>query len=175
MVEIRAEKPDDYIAIYDINLKAFNQEDEPRMVEAIRESTSFIPELSLVAVKDDKPVGHIMFSALTIQTEEGHIPALTLAPMSVLPEHQNQGVGSGLVEKGLAKSKILGHEIVMVIGHPEYYPRFGFEPARAKGLETSFPVPDEAFMVLELVAGALNGIAGIVRFPPEFGAACNIA
>jgi putative acetyltransferase len=168
MVEIRAEEPDDYVAIHDINLHAFGQEDEPRLVEAIRKSTSFIPELSLVAFKDDKPVGHIMFSALTIQSEEGDIPALTLAPIAVFPEQQNQGIGSGLVEKGLAESKRLGYGMVIVIGHPEYYPRFGFEPARAKGLETSFPAPDEAFMVIELVAGALNGITGMVRFPPEF-------
>jgi putative acetyltransferase len=168
MVEIRAEEPDDYIAIHDINLKAFNQEDEPRLVEAIRKSTSFIPGLSLVALQDSKAIGHILFSALNIETESGDAPALSLAPIAVLPEYQNQGIGSMLVRRGLEESKSLGYKIVIVIGHPEYYPRFGFEPARAKGLETSFPAPDEAFMALELVRGALDGITGMVRFSPEF-------
>jgi putative acetyltransferase len=168
MVEIRAEKPDEYSAIHDINLQAFGQEDEPRLVEAIRKSTSFIPGLSLVALQDKRAIGHLLFSALNIETENGDSPALALAPMAVIPELQNQGIGSMLVRRGLEESRRLGFRIVIVIGHSEYYPRFCFEPARSKGLETTFPVQDEAFMALELVEGALNGINGMVRFPPEF-------
>lgn len=168
MVEIRAEKPSDYDAIYDVNFQAFEQENESRLVGAIRKGGSFIPELSLVAVKGDQIVGHIIFSAVAIQAKQGDIPALALAPMAVLPQYQNQGIGYELVERGLMESKRLKHEIIIVIGHPEYYPRFGFKPARSQGLEAPFSVPDEAFMALELVPNALNAISGIVKYPPEF-------
>lgn len=167
MVTIRPERKQDHSLIYNVNLQAFGQEEEPRLVDAIRESPSFIPELSLVAVIDDHIVGHIMFSDISIRAEEGDVPALALAPVAVLPQHQNQGIGSKLMERGLQESARLGHEIVIVIGHPEYYPRFGFKPARAQGLEAPFEVPDEAFMVLELVPDALSGISGMVKYPPH--------
>jgi len=95
--------------------------------------------------------------------------ALALATLAVRPELQNQGIGSELVRDGLERCRNLGHRIVVVVGHPKYYPRFGFSPARAQSLEAPFPVPDEAFLVLELVAGALTGVAGMVRYPPPFG------
>lgn len=100
----------------------------------------------------------------------GHsnLPALALAPMAVRPEYQNQGIGSELVRHGLRQCRDLGHKVIVVVGHPEYYPRFGFSLARAKGLEAPFPVPDEAFLVLELVPDALEGIKGVVNYPPEF-------
>ena len=168
MLTIRPETADDHAAIHEVNLLAFGQEVEPRLVEALRRLPDFIPELSLVAVEAGQVVGHILFSPIVIETKDGSVPALTLAPLAVRPELQNQGIGSQLVRDGLERCRTLGHRIVVVVGHPPYYPRFGFSPARARGLEAPFPVPDEAFMVLELVPGALDGVAGMVRFPPPF-------
>ena len=168
MITIRPERTEDYAAIHDVNLLAFGQEVEPRLVENLRQSADFIPELSLVAVEAGRVVGHILFSPLVIETKDGAVPALALAVMAVRPEFQNQGIGSELVRDGLERCRSRGHRIVVVIGHPEYYPRFGFSPARAKGLEVPFPVPDEAFLVLELVRGALDKVSGVVKYPPAF-------
>jgi putative acetyltransferase len=129
---------------------------------------NFITELSLVAVEAGRVVGHILFSPMTIETQEGAVPAVALATLAVRPEFQNQAIGSQLVRDGLDRCSGLGHRIVVVVGHPEYYPRFGFSPARARGLEAPFPVPDDAFLALELAPGALEGVAGTVRYPPPF-------
>ncbi|MEI9477878.1 MAG: N-acetyltransferase [Deltaproteobacteria bacterium] len=110
----------------------------------------------------------MLFSPIAIQMGHSNLPALALAPMAVRPEYQNQGIGSELVRHGLRQCRDLGHKVIVVVGHPEYYPRFGFSLARAKGLEAPFPVPDEAFLVLELVPDALEGIKGVVNYPPEF-------
>jgi putative acetyltransferase len=171
MITIRPETAEDYAAIAEVNRLAFGQEDEARLVEALRRSPDFIAELSLVAVEAGRVVGHILFSPVVIETKDGPVPALALAPMAVRPEVQNQGIGSELVRDGLERCRSLGHKIVVVVGHPGYYPRFGFSPARAQGLEAPFPVPDEAFLALELVPGALDGVAGMVKFPPPFSEA----
>jgi putative acetyltransferase len=169
MITIRPETAEDYAAIRELTLLAFGQEDEARLVQDLRRLPDFIPGLSLVAVRGEQVVGHILFSPIVIETKKGAVPALSLAPMSVRPECQNQGVGSQLVRQGLKRCRSLGHEVVVVVGHPAYYPRFGFSSARAKGLEAPFEVPDEAFLVLELAPGALDGIAGVVKYPPPFG------
>ena len=169
MITIRPETAEDYAAIREVNVLAFGREIEAKLVEALRESPDFILELSLVAVEGGRVVGHILFSPLVIETKDGSVPALALGTLAVRPESQNQGIGSKLVREGLERCRSLGHRIGVVIGHPAYYPRFGFSPARARGLEAPFPVPDEAFMVLELVPGALDGVAGIVRYPSPFG------
>ena len=148
--------------------EAFGQVNEADIVDNIRESENFIPELSLVAIKDGEVVGHILFSPLKIETSDDEVPILILAPMAVQPAFQNQGIGSELVKRGLEECKRHGHKIIVVVGHPSYYPRFGFVSARAKTLEISLEVPDEAFMVLELESGALEEISGIVRFPKAF-------
>jgi len=168
IVMIRAEQTDDIAAIQEINRLAFAQEEEALLVQRIRESPGFIPDLSLVAIKDEKVAGHILFSRIHIETPQGDVEVLSLAPMAVRPEFQNSGIGSDLVREGLKRCRDLDHTIVVVIGHPEYYPRFGFVPARKKGLELNFPVPGEAFMVCELAPDALAGIKGTVKYPPEF-------
>lgn len=168
MVTVRPERAKDYEAIHEVNKLAFGGEEEALLIQRLRKSTSFLPELSLVAVKSGRVVGHILFSPIIIETQSEAVPALSLAPMAVLPEFQNQGIGSELVRQGLRESKRLGHDIVVVVGHPGYYPRFGFTPARAKGLEAPFSVPDEAFMVLELSPGALKGKKGTLKYPPAF-------
>ena len=168
MVRIRAERKSDTEVIHEVNRLAFGQEDESLLIRRIRNSPRFIPDLSLVAVEEGRIVGHILFSPVGIKTEKGVTPALSLAPMAVLPASQNRGIGSELVREGLTRCRQLGHKIVVVIGHPGYYPRFGFIPARCKGLEVSLPVPDETFMVQELVPKALDEVRGTVKYPPEF-------
>lgn len=151
-----------------MNLLAFGTEDEAHLVETLRKSDDFIPELSLVAINDGRVVGHILFSSISIETQQNDASALALAPMAVRPEFQNRGIGSKLVRHGLKECQRLGYKVVVVVGHPAYYPRFGFSPARAKGLEAPFQVSDEAFLVHELVPGALSGISGMVKYPPAF-------
>ena len=170
MIAIRAENPEDYDAIYEINKQAFNGEVEAKLIDTIRDSNNFVSDLSLVALKDNKIVGHILFSQAKIKNKETEKPILILAPIAVLPEFQKQGIGSLLVKKGLQISQNLDYDIVTLIGYPEFFSLFGFVPARSKGLEVFFKtaVPDEAFMVYELKKDALKEIKGIVEFPSYF-------
>jgi putative acetyltransferase len=171
MILIRPEKPEDIASIQDVTTRAFQGEEEANLIAAIRASDYFIPELSLIALDDtDQIVGHILFSPIIIESPEDSksAEALALAPMAVLPEYQNRGIGSLLVQHGLEACKKLGYSIVIVVGHPEYYPRFGFRPARDCGIKAPFEVPDEAFMVCELVTGALKNVSGVVKYSPAF-------
>ena len=132
MINILPEIEELYSAIHEINVLAFGQDNEARLVENLRKSCSFNAQFSLVAVKKGRVAGHILFSSITIKTEKGAVPALALAPMAVHPELQNKGIGSRLGREGLERCHTLGHKIVVVVGHPHYYPRFGFVPARKK-------------------------------------------
>jgi putative acetyltransferase len=122
-----------------------------------------------VAEKDGQVVGHILFSDLPILTDAGTLSALALAPLAVLPEFQNQGIGSALVRRGLEVCKGRGHPIVVVVGHPHFYPRFGFSAKLAARLDSPFS-GRESFMAVELVPGALEAVAGSVQYPPPFSA-----
>jgi putative acetyltransferase len=124
-----------------------------------------------VAVQSDEIVGHIAFSPVKVESEHSKFDAIALAPMAVLPACQRKGIGSQLVRAGLEECRHLGNEIVVVLGHPNYYPRFGFAPAKPEGIYCEFQVPDEAWMILELKEGALAGRRGTVRFQPEFSEA----
>jgi len=164
---IRDEHPEDIAAIRRINELAFGQPAEADLVDALRAAGAVT--LSLVAVDDDGTViGHILFSPVTIASEQGRSEAVGLAPMAVLPEAQGRLVGNALVHFGLERLHAAGHQAVVVLGHPAYYPRFGFRRASALGLRWDHDAPDEAFMALELVPGALHGRAGVVSFRPEF-------
>lgn len=167
---IRPEIGEDYNAIFEVNKLAFEQENEAQLVEKIRQSANFNPQLSLVADNKGSIVGHILFSDLIIQSHKGNFSALALAPLAVHPKYQNQGIGSQLVQQGLRKCQSLGHKVVVVIGHPTFYTRFGFSSATAKGLSVLWQVPDEAFLILELVPDALDGISGVVKYPSVFDA-----
>lgn len=165
MIIIRGETPEDYAAVWRVNALAFGGETEATLVDKLRAAS---PHISLVAVEGSRVVGHIFFSPATVESDPADFAAVALAPLAVLPEYQNRGVGSRLVRRGLEECKSQGHEVVFVLGHPSYYPRFGFSPAGAKGISCEFPAPDEAFMVAELRPGALGGRTGLLRYRPEF-------
>ncbi len=167
-VSIRPERSGDEATIYEVNRQAFGREAEPKLVDALRALVAFIPELSLVAERAGRIVAHILFSRATIRTTGGEIPVLVLGPVAVLPECQNQGIGSQLIEAGLEDAREMGERIVVLIGHPWYYPRFGFKPARPLGIDYPTPIRDEVFMVLELTSGALDDIRGTLALPLAF-------
>ncbi|MFC1938089.1 GNAT family N-acetyltransferase [Chloroflexota bacterium] len=166
MLAIRLETPEDVDSIRYVNKQAFGQNEEAELVEKLRNRAALI--LSLVAVQNNAVVGHIAFSQVVIESENSSFEAIALTPMSVLPAYQSKGIGSQLVRAGLEECRRLGHEIVVILGHPDYYPRFGFIPAKTRGIDCEFEAPDEAWMVLELREGALAGRGGIVQFQPEF-------
>lgn len=166
MLIVRAETEADQDAVRLLNERAFGQPNEAALVDALRKTAR--PQVSLVAEMNGQVVGHIFFSPVTIESEASVFPALGLAPMAVLPEFQNQGIGSELVRRGLKECQSINQDIVVVLGHPDYYPRFGFVPAHQKGLKCEYPVPDEVFMVVELREGALAGRKGLVKYRPEF-------
>lgn len=166
MLTIRRETNEDMERIRLINIEAFGGGSEAGIVEKLRKRGALI--ISLVAVRDGEIVGHIAFSPAIVGTESSSFEVIALAPMAVLPAYQHQGIGSQLVRQGLEECRKLGYVIVVLVGHADYYPRFGFVPSRQHGLKCEFEVPDDAWMVLELCRGALVGRQGTVRFQPEF-------
>lgn len=166
MLTIRPETPKDRASIHYVNQEAFGRNQEADLVDKLRKRG--VLTISMVAVQETAVVGHIAFSPVEIASEKSSFGALTLAPVAVLSIHQNKGIGSKLVTAGLEECRRLRHEIVVLAGHPNYYPRFGFVRAYAKGIECEFEVPDEAWMIVELKQDALVGRQGKVRFQPEF-------
>ncbi len=167
MVIIREESAEDITAIDKVNELAFARRDEAELVNALRDNQKI--SFSLVADQDGDIVGHILFSPMRIISEDGPVcPALGIGPVAVLPVYQRQGIGAQLMEEGLAKCRAAGHRIVLVLGHPSYYPRFGFRPASQYGIKCAYEVPDEAFMALELEPNALVQVSGIAHYEPEF-------
>ncbi len=166
-IRIRQEVKEDYKRVYEINEMAFGQENESKLIEKIRRGPNFVPELSLVAEKDNEIVGHILFSKIKI-VGESEFETLMLAPIAVIPELQKQGVGGKLIKKGIEKAKELEFDSIIVVGHKDYYPKFGFQKASQWGVQCPFEVPDGAFMAIELTEKALENKAGVVLFPQEF-------
>lgn len=165
-VAVRDETPEDIDAVRHVNRLAFGRDNEATLVDALRNGGHV--RVSLVAEVDCRVVGHVLFSALPIVTEAGTVPALALAPMAVLPEFQNLSVGSELVRRGLELCRERGHVIVVVLGHPRFYSRFGFSTALASRLSSPFS-GKESYMALALVSDALDGVEGRVEYPPPFG------
>ncbi len=161
---IRPETVADHAAIREVNRLAFGGEGEAWLVDALRGGG--YARISLVAEEEGRVIGHILFSVLTIATPQREIEALSLAPMAVVPSHQRKGIGSSLVREGLRACREAGHRIVIVLGHPEFYPRFGFLAKLAEPLRSPYSGP--AFMAVELVPDVLQGIEGEVRYPPPF-------
>ena len=166
MIVIRPERATDRAAIHRVNERAFGRTNEAALVDALRENAR--PHISLVAADGEHVLGHIFFSPVSIAAVDGESTALGLGPMAVLPGYQRQGIGSRLVRCGLDACIRLGHGVVVVLGHPHFYPRFGFSPAVTKRLRSEYRVPDEVFMVAELSPRALRARTGLVKYRPEF-------
>ncbi len=165
-IAIRPETPDDIPAIRRVNELAFDQPAEAGLVDALRDHGAVT--LSLVAEVGGEVVGHILFSPGHVVGDHGEADAIALAPMAVLPKHQRTGIGSAMANHGLDLLRHAGHGLVIVLGHPGYYPRFGFVPASRYGIRCPFEAPDEAFMVIELREDAAPAYGGVVRYRPEF-------
>jgi predicted N-acetyltransferase YhbS len=172
-LKIRQETPDDYQSVFSLTEQAFREmkfskQDEQFLVERLRTSEAFIPELSLVAELDGQVVGHILLTKMTIRSDDRGYPTLCVAPVSVLPAFQCQGIGGSLIKEAHRVAREMGYETVVLIGHPTYYPRFGYRVAGHYGISFPFEAPAECCMVAELVPGALEGVSGLVEHPKEF-------
>lgn len=163
---IRPEEPSDRGAVYRVNRLAFGGEDEAALVDNLR--AGGFAKVSLVAELDGEIVGHVLFSTLPILAERRIVQSVALAPVAVAPEHQRKGIGSALVRAGLAACRDRGERIAVVLGHADYYPRFGFSAQLAEPLSSPFSGKD-SWMAAELVPGALYGVRGWVQYPPPFG------
>ncbi len=170
---LRPEDDSDAGAISEVVRQAFGRAQEALLVEALRRDPAFIPELSLVAQAEGEVVGHLLFTLAPIVGKEESWPNLALAPLSVRPSWQRQGVGSALMRYGLAACWRLGHQRVVVLGHADYYPRFGFTSASTAGIAAPFPVRDESFLVVGRTPAALTGIRGTIEYAAPFAEASS--
>lgn len=161
-IEVREERPDDVAAIRDVNRRAFGQDQEANIVDALRSNGAAL--LSLVAIVDDRIVGHIMYSPITV----GNVTGAALGPMAVLPDYQRSGIGSKLVEAGNLGIRNAGHPFIIVLGHANFYPRFGFTPAANLGIKCEWEVPEDVFMVLMLDPARMHGVSGLAKYRDEF-------
>jgi putative acetyltransferase len=166
-VKIRPEAEADHEAVAEVTAAAFGQDDEARLVEAIRASAEYVPELTLVAEDEGRIVGHVMYSYSALEGSDARL--LQLSPLSVVPDRQGEGIGTALTRESLRLADERREPLVLVLGHPTYYPRFGFRRASTLGLQAPNPEwPDEAFMAAPL--GAYDpSLRGRVTFAPAFG------
>jgi len=161
-IEITEECSSDVAAIREVNRRAFGQDQEGEIVDALRSNGGAM--LSLVATLNGQVAGHIIYSPISI----GSVTGAALGPMAVLPQHQREGIGSRLVEEGNRKLQDRGCPFIVVVGHPEFYPRFGFTPAGARGITCEWELPPEVFMVLVLDEERMQGVSGLAKYRDEF-------
>ncbi len=162
-IEIREERPDDVAAVRDLNRRAFGQDQESNIVDALRANGAAL--LSLVATLNDRVVAHIMYSPVIIGD---NVRGAALGPMAVLPERQRQGIGRKLIEAGNRKLKDAGCPFIIVVGHANYYPRFGFRPASEHGIKCEWDVPNDVFMLFVLDQAKMEGVSGLAKYRHEF-------
>lgn len=172
-INIRTEKPDDHLSVFNLIERAFKDEtysdhQEHFLVERLRKSDTFIPELSLVCELENQIIGYILLTEIKIKTSEKEITALALAPVAVLPEFQGKGIGGKLIKAAHQKASELGYQSVILLGHEKYYPKFGYRPTAEFGITLPFDVPKENCMAIELQPGALKNIQGEVVYPKVF-------
>ncbi|WP_432202634.1 GNAT family N-acetyltransferase [Staphylococcus warneri] len=170
---IRQEREEDYRDTEEVVRKAFENEtysdqSEHTLVAKLRKSEVFVPDLSLVAVYEDKIIGHILLSKILIDTEDKKVESLALAPISVLPEYQNKGVGRKLIQQALTIAEKLDFESVIVMGHEAYYPKFGFKKASHWGIQAPFEIPDELLMAIKLKDNGLDHVSGVIQYSNAF-------
>ena len=165
-MKIREEKTTDIEQIWKVNSEAFEGNTEANLVNTLR--SSGCEYVSLVAEMDGEIVGHVIFTPVELTGDEKTLRMMGLGPMAVLSQYQNQGIGSELVKKGIERCKTTGIDAIVVLGHPGYYPKFGFVPSSNYGIKSEYEVPDEVFMIMELKSGSLNGHEGIVVYQDAF-------
>jgi putative acetyltransferase len=165
-VEIREERPDDVGAIRALNLAAFGRPQEGALIDALR--TNGAISLSLVAAVEGRLVGQALYSPVSISLNGEEAVGAGLGPMAVIPEHQRKGIGGDLIRAGIRILRTRGCPFIVVLGHPEYYPRFGFRPAAAQGIGCQWNVPQNAFMILTLDESRMKGGSGLAKYRPEF-------
>ena len=170
---IRKENPEDFKAVFKLIEKAFENErmsdhKEQFLVERLRKSNAFVPQLSMVAETEKQIVGHILLTKLKIKNEYNEFESLALAPISVLPEYQRNGIGGMLIKEAHEKAKELGFQSVVLVGHEKYYLKFGYKQADLFGIKLPFEVPKENCMAIELTENGLENVSGMVKYPKEF-------
>ncbi|MBB6612525.1 N-acetyltransferase [Pontibacter sp. Tf4] len=172
-ITIRQEEPKDYTAVSELIEEAFRNEaysdhKEHFLVKRLRKSDTFIPELSMVAEVEGTIVGHILLTRISIVNGEHRFPSLALAPVSVKPAFQGKGIGSQLIREAHSIAKALGYSSIVLLGHENYYPRFGYELTDKYNIRLPFDAPKENCMILPLSENALTGVTGMVEYPKEF-------
>jgi putative acetyltransferase len=163
LIEIREERSDDVAAVREVNRRAFGQDQESNIVDALRTNGGAL--LSLVGTVNGQVAEHIMYSPLTVAE---NVHGVALGPMAVVPEYQRRGIGTKLIEAGNRKIKDAGYPFIIVVGHAEYYPRFGFRSASEYGIKCEWDVPDEVFMLLVLNEAKMQGASGLAKYRHEF-------
>lgn len=172
-INIRQERETDHKKVFDLIKSAFAYENmsdhrEHFLVERLRKSSAFIPELSIVAEFGPNIVGHILLTRSNIKNDGHEFESLALAPVSVLPEYQGRGIGGILIEQSHKTAKELGFRSIVLLGHEQYYPKFGYRPAHEFGITLPFDAPEANCMAVELIDNALQGVSGTVEYPKEF-------
>lgn len=172
-IKLRQETPADHEAVFQLTEAAFKEmiysdHSEHHLVNRLRESDAFIPQLSIVAELDEKIVGHILLTKVVVENEKEAFEILTLAPVSVLPAYHKKGIGSQLINDAHQKAKAMGYKAVVLLGHKDYYPRFGYELCRKYGISLPFEASEENCMIIPLYLNALDGISGVVKYPKAF-------
>lgn len=172
-IKVRQENQADYNAVFELIEKAFkilpsSDHREQFLVQRLRKSTAFVPELSMVAELENKIVGHILLTKLKIKNGPYEFDSLALAPVSVLPEYQRKGIGGMLIQEAHIRARELGFQSIVLLGHEKYYPKFGYKQADSFGIELPFDVPKVNCMAIELTENGLDGVSGTVEYPKEF-------
>lgn len=172
-LNIRQERPEDFAEVNNLVEETFKEvefsdQTEHLLVERLRKSKTYIPELSIIAEIKDEIIGHILLTKININNENNTFSSLGLAPVSVKPKYQNMGIGGKLIVESHKIAKILGHTSIILLGHDNYYPKFGYQLTKKFGITLPYDVPEENCMAIELVKDALKHVNGVVEYPNEF-------